>query len=163
MAISAGAIALDLGLNTAPISRQIQTAATGVQTQLGSAFKGANSQMGGAFKNINSQTDKTVNSMQTKFSALFGKLGAMLAAAFAISRIKALAQEWMSLYQTQIQSEIQIAVTMRNATNATLEEIQAVKDLASEYQQLGVIGDEVQLAGMQELATYVSEAESVKK
>jgi hypothetical protein len=44
---------------------------------------------------------------------------------------------------------------MRNTTNATDEQIQSVKDLASELQGLGVVGDEVQLAGMQELATYV--------
>lgn len=109
------------------------------------------------------QASKAAGGIGAKFAGLFARLGGMMAAAFAIGRIKAVVQEWQALYRTQIESEIKISVTMRNATNATLEQIQAVKDLASHYQQLGVIGDEVQLAGMQELATYVSEVESVKK
>ena len=138
MPMSVGSIMLNLGLNTAPMSTQIKGAAAGAQTQL----KGG---------------------IGSLFSGLFAKLGGLMAAAFALGRIKAMVQEWQSLYRTQLESEIKISVTMRNATNATMEQIQAVKDLASHYQQLGIIGDEVQLAGMQELATYVSEVESVKK
>jgi len=51
---------------------------------------------------------------------------------------------------------------MRNTIKATKEEIQSVKELASELQGVGIVGDEVQLAGMQELATYVENAESLK-
>ena len=151
-ATSVGAIALDFGLNTAPISTQIRGAAAGAQTQLNGAFKG-----------VSTQASKTAGGIGAKFASLFGKLGGMMATAFALGRIKAAAQEWMAYYRTQNEAEIKIAVTMRNATNATMEQIQAVKDLASEYQQLGILGDEVQLAGMQELATYVKEVESVKK
>lgn len=68
----------------------------------------------------------------------------------------------MSIYQTQIEAEARLGATMRNSTGATEEQIQSVKDLASELQGLGVIGDEVQLAGAQELATYVSTTESIK-
>lgn len=149
---SVGSIILNLGLNTAPLSTQIKTASAGVQTQLNSAFKG-----------VSQQATKAAGGIGAKFASLFSKLGGMMATAFALGRIKALAQEWQSLFRTQMESEIKIAITMRNATNATMEQIQAVKNLASEYQQIGVIGDEVQLAGMQELATYVSEVESVKK
>ena len=149
---SVGSIMLNLGLNTAPLSTQIKTASAGAQTQLNGAFRG-----------VSAQASKAAGGIGAKFAGLFARLGGMMAAAFAIGRIKAVVQEWQALYRTQIESEIKISVTMRNATNATLEQIQAVKDLASHYQQLGVIGDEVQLAGMQELATYVSEVESVKK
>ena len=133
---SVGSIMLNLGLNTAPLSTQIKTASAGAQTQLNGAFQG-----------VSAQASKAAGGIGAKFTGLFAKLGGMMAAAFAVSRIKAVVQEWQSLYRTQIESEIKIAVTMRNATNATLEQIQAVKDLASHYQQLGVIGDEVQLAG----------------
>ena len=149
---SVGSIMLNLGLNTAPLSTQIKTASAGAQTQLNGAFKG-----------VSAQASKAAGGIGAKFSGLFAKLGGMMAAAFALGRIKAMVSEWQSLYRTQLESEIKISVTMRNATNATMEQIQAVKDLASHYQQLGVIGDEVQLAGMQELATYVKEVESVKK
>ena len=147
-----GSIGLNLGLNTAPLSTQIKTASAGAQTQLNGAFKG-----------VSAQASKAAGGIGAKFAGLFAKLGGMMAAAFALGRIKAMVSEWQALYRTQLESEIKISVTMRNATNATMEQIQAVKDLASHYQQLGVIGDEVQLAGMQELATYVKEVESVKK
>lgn len=149
---SVGSIMLDLGLNTLPLSTQIKGAAAGAQTQLNGAFQG-----------VSAQASKAAGGIGAKFAGLFAKIGGLMAAAFAVGRVKAKVQEWQSLYQTQIESEIKIAVTMRNATNATQEQIQAVKDLASEYQQMGVIGDEVQLAGMQELATYLKDVESVKK
>lgn len=68
----------------------------------------------------------------------------------------------MSVYQTQIEAEARLGATMRNSTSATNAQIQSVKDLASELQELGVVGDEVQLAGAQELATYVSSVDSIK-
>ncbi|MDE6702114.1 MAG: hypothetical protein K2K00_00370, partial [Muribaculaceae bacterium] len=40
-------------------------------------------------------------------------------------------------------------------------EIQSIKDLCSAQQQLGAIGDEVQLAGAQKLATFLSEKNSL--
>lgn len=66
------------------------------------------------------------------------------------------------LYQVQIEAEARLGATMRNSTSASKEEIQSVKDLAGSLQELGVVGDEVQLAGAQELATYVESADSIK-
>jgi len=65
-------------------------------------------------------------------------------------------------YVTQIEAEARLSATMRNSTSATKEQIQSVKDLAGSLQEVGVVGDEVQLAGAQELATYVSSVESIK-
>lgn len=67
-----------------------------------------------------------------------------------------------AVYQVQIEAEARLGATMRNSTSATKEEIQSVKDLANSLQELGVVGDEVQLAGAQELATYVESADSIK-
>lgn len=67
-----------------------------------------------------------------------------------------------AVYQVQIEAEARLGATMRNSTSATKEEIQSVKDLAGSLQELGVVGDEVQLAGAQELATYVESADSIK-
>lgn len=66
-------------------------------------------------------------------------------------------------YQTQIEAEARLGATMRNSTSATKEQIQSVKDLASALQETGIVGDEVQLAGAQELATYVGSVDSIKK
>ena len=68
-----------------------------------------------------------------------------------------------SLYTAQIEAETKLAVNMRNTMSATEEEIQSIKDLCAAQQQLGVVGDEVQLAGAQELATYLSQKESLEQ
>lgn len=52
---------------------------------------------------------------------------------------------------------------MRNTMDAREADIQSIKDLCSAQQELGVIGDEVQLAGAQELATYLSEKQSLEQ
>ena len=46
--------------------------------------------------------------------------------------------------------------------NATDDEIASIKELASEQQKLGVIGDEVQLAGAQQVATFLKEKSSIE-
>ncbi|MDE5785662.1 MAG: hypothetical protein K2H98_03930 [Duncaniella sp.] len=66
-------------------------------------------------------------------------------------------------YAAQIEAETKLAVNMRNTMGAREEDIQSIKDLCAAQQKLGVIGDEVQLAGAQELATYLEEKQSLEK
>ena len=58
-------------------------------------------------------------------------------------------------YSQQEVAEARLAQAMRNTMGASDEEIQSRKDLAAEQQKIGVVGDEVQLAAAQELATYL--------
>ena len=81
----------------------------------------------------------------------------------SLSRIAASFRQITDAYRPQIESEARLGATMRNSTDATEKQIQSVKELASSLQEIGVVGDEVQLAGAQELATYVSTTESIKK
>ncbi len=80
----------------------------------------------------------------------------------SVRKLMSECSQMMTVYQTQIEAEARLAATMRNATSASDEQIQSVKDLASSLQELGVVGDEVQLAGAQELATYVENVDSIK-
>lgn len=65
-------------------------------------------------------------------------------------------------YATQQVNETRLANNMRNTMDARDEDIQSIKDLCSAQQELGVIGDEVQLAGAQELATYLEKKSSLE-
>lgn len=65
-------------------------------------------------------------------------------------------------YATQQVNETRLANNMRNTMDARDEDIQSIKDLCSAQQELGVIGDEVQLAGAQELATYLEKKTSLE-
>lgn len=63
----------------------------------------------------------------------------------------------------QIEAETKLANNMRNTMDATDGEVEAIKRLCAAQQELGVIGDEVQLAGAQELATYLEKKSSLEK
>ena len=64
-------------------------------------------------------------------------------------------------YQVQLVAETQLQTVMRQRMSATDEEIQSIKELASAQQELGVIGDEVQLSGAQQMATFLNEKTSL--
>lgn len=66
-------------------------------------------------------------------------------------------------YNTQIESERRLEQVMANTMGATDADVEAIKRLCSAQQELGVIGDEVQLAGAQELATYLSKRQSLEQ
>lgn len=83
---------------------------------------------------------------------VFGALGAALSVAAVVSFSKSAKEA----YDTQTEAEAKLAQVMRNTIGASNEEIKAIKNLTAAQQALGVIGDEVQLAGAQELATYVT-------
>ena len=65
-------------------------------------------------------------------------------------------------YQIQETAEKQLETVMRQRMGASANDIQAIKDLASAQQELGVIGDEVQLAGAQQVATFLTQRSSIE-
>lgn len=65
-------------------------------------------------------------------------------------------------YAVQEVAETKLATVMQQRMGATEAEIQSIKELASAQQKLGVIGDEVQLSGAQQIATFLTEKESLE-
>ena len=65
-------------------------------------------------------------------------------------------------YNVQMQNELKLTSHMKHRMNATEEEIQSIKDLTAAQQKLGVIGDEIQLAGAQQLTTYARQSSTLK-
>lgn len=80
----------------------------------------------------------------------------------ALSQLRDVVGGLVGSYNAQLEAETKVAQAMRNTMGATDEEIQSIKDLCSAQQRLGVIGDEVQLAAAQELATYLEFSDSLK-
>lgn len=64
-------------------------------------------------------------------------------------------------YAVQETAERKLETVMRQRMNATAGEIQSIKDLASAQQGIGVIGDEVQLSGAQQMATFLNQKQSI--
>jgi hypothetical protein len=73
-----------------------------------------------------------------------------------------LAKKSIGAANDQLQVEKKLETVLKKRTNATTEQIQDIKDLTAAQQEAGVIGDEVQLAGAQQIATFVNTTESVE-
>jgi hypothetical protein len=63
----------------------------------------------------------------------------------------------------QIKVEAKLDNLMSNRTGTTKEQIQAVKDLASEVQSYGIIGDESIINGQAQLATFLLSSDAIKE
>lgn len=102
----------------------------------------------------------------TRSASMFEKLSA---GAFGINNIIGVVQSAVSAVQqftdanqAQQEAEAKLAQVMRNTMDASDAEIQSIKDLTAAQQALGIVGDEVQLAGAQELGTYLEQTDSLK-
>lgn len=64
-------------------------------------------------------------------------------------------------YGVQVEAETKLQTVMQQRMGATAAEIQSIKELAAAQQQLGVVGDEVQLSGAQQIATFLTQKASL--
>lgn len=71
--------------------------------------------------------------------------------------------ELTSAYSIQEGAEVKLQTIMQQRMGATDSMVESIKTLCSAQQQIGVIGDEVQLSGAQQMATFLSEKESLDK
>lgn len=79
----------------------------------------------------------------------------------AIGELQGVMTDLTSAYQVQLVAETQLQTIMRQRMGVTDAEIQSVKDLCSAQQELGVIGDEIQLSGAQQMATFLQNKQSL--
>lgn len=110
-----------------------------------------------AERQVKAFTNRIKSGMKTvaKWGAIgFGALtaGAVLFAKQSIDAAK-----------DQVRIEKLLETTMKRTSNASKEQIQAIKDEASALQNVGVVGDEVALAGANQLAVYGLRSNQIKK
>ncbi len=114
-----------------------------------------------------SQGVQTATSHVTNFTNTITKIRdvgfAFETISHAISGLTSKLSGFEALSYAQVEAETKLAQVMRNTMGASREEMQSILDLASAQQKLGVIGDEVQLAGAQELGTYLTKSDTLKK
>jgi hypothetical protein len=110
-----------------------------------------------AVKEIKDETDrlKTINLTQLS--------QALDTVQQSVQQLQGVMQTFINAYAESEAASTRLKVAMQNTMNATQDEIKSVLDLTSAQQRLGVVDDDVQTAGAQELATYLSKTESLKK
>lgn len=131
----------------------------------GADFSAITTQAKKASKSMRDMQSSVSRSSAAMTKALSGLKKAMAAVGIAasVSAIVSASREAAEAYDAQAEAEMKLATVMRNTMRASNDEIQSILDLTSAQQKLGVVGDEVQLAGAQELATYLTETRTLKK
>ncbi len=93
--------------------------------------------------------------------ASFNKLAGVLAGMFVVRQVFAWAKAVKNAYAEQQSAEVKLLTIMRQRMSANQAAVDHLKELTAEYQKQGVIGDEIQLAGLQQLATFLKQKESL--
>ncbi len=123
------------------------------------------------FKNLTKDADglkKVMTGVVSEASQLKGNVINFAALATGINaaqrsfdQLQGAMQGLADAYAVQETAERKLETVMRQRMGATDAEIQSIKDLASAQQGIGIIGDEVQLSGAQQVATFLNEKASI--
>lgn len=116
-------------------------------------------QMNSGFNVLNG----TVNETQSLFSRIGQVTFHFNNIVSAISNVTSKMREFADANKLQQVAENQLSQVMKNTMGASTGEINSIKELASAQQRLGVIGDEVQLAGAKELGIHLKKSDTLKK
>ncbi len=139
------------------VTKNVMVRAGADFSALDKAAKKAKASMSGMRTDI----EKGCNGIKNAFSGLKKVIGA-LSIAYVAKQAVQFGKEAKEAYEKQAESEAKLAQVMKNTMNASTAEIRAIKQLTAAQQALGVVGDEVQLAGSQELASYVKKTKTLE-
>ena len=116
---------------------------------------------GDGFKKLENEIDKSKKGflgIESLSASTFLKMGAGI---FSITKLMGEYNKSVQAAQYQMEQETKLYSTMKGQ-GFREEQIENIKAYASELQGLGVVGDEVTLAGAQQLATYNLTEKSLK-
>ena len=108
------------------------------------------------------QTSSGFNNMAIKIMGVNQAVQLVTTAVNGFKKACAVMDELTATYMAQAEQEVKLETVMIQRMNATQADIQAIKDLASAQQQLGIYSDEIILSGAQELATFVSNRKALE-
>ena len=80
----------------------------------------------------------------------------------SIGSIEQAMKSLVDTYGVQETAEARLQTVMKQRMQATDSEIESIMRLASTQQEIGIISDEVQLSGAQQIATYLKQSSSIE-
>lgn len=114
------------------------------------------------FKDFKANLKQSMNLSQ-RFKEVTGStLGKLAIGYFSITGLVSQYNKAIEASNYQIEQEAKLYNTLR-AQNFRDDQIKSIIDMTGELQKLGVVGDEVTLAGAQQLATYRLQENSIKQ
>lgn len=112
------------------------------------------------FKKQIDEVNKKLDSVKTQGNAVSGTLSKMFNLQILTAGVRILRSTYNSFikmsqgYFDKIEQETKLAEVMRERMNATDSQINAIKKLTEQEQALGVVEDDVLMAGLQQLGTF---------
>ena len=85
------------------------------------------------------------------------------AVAAGIHKVTQYVDQSREAYKLRTEAETKLAAAMRNTMGAGAEETDAILAVIAAQRKLGVIGDQVQMAGAEELSSHLTKKESLEK
>lgn len=140
-----------------------------------SAVTGKTKQAERQFKNTHNAVNSFAKGANSKFLGLVGTVGKLglalgtLGGVLTISGFLSASEKWLEMGKAQVEAETKLEAVLKNV--ASIQAVSAdhykvvrkeLSGYSSELQNLGVVGDEVTLAGMQQLATFQLNGEQIK-
>lgn len=116
-----------------------------------------------SFKKSLNNIQTQANNAGSKISNSFRKIAKVVGTAFSVAMITRFGKECVSAANIQTEAETKLTTVMRQRMSASNKAISSVKNYASALQETGVVGDEVQLAGAQQLSTFLKTDDALKK
>ena len=80
----------------------------------------------------------------------------------SIQKINSVTKGLVQAYSGQVQNEQRLAEVMRERMGASNTTIESMYKMAEAQKELGIIDDDAQLAGMQQVATFLHQASSIE-
>jgi hypothetical protein len=79
----------------------------------------------------------------------------------SVEQLTGLMKNLTEAFTAQEVAEVKLDTIMKQRMNASEEDIESIKNQAKEQQKLGVVSDQVQLSGAQQLATFLKHKQSL--
>ncbi len=121
-----------------------------------------------AIKAVDQEAKRSASTMKSYTASVKGFSNAIssfttgLMGLFAIKKIVDISSDLLKATNAQEKAETRLETTMRNVVGTTEEQIKSIKALSAVKQQYTTIGDEVQIAGASQLATFQLQAETIQ-
>ena len=103
------------------------------------------------FKNSIQQTGPSVSALGQKLQGIMRTVASIAAVKWVAGKVK----DSLDAANEQIGAETKLTVVMRQRMRATDQQIESVRKLTEAQKNLGVVDDDVQIAGAQQLGTFL--------
>ena len=142
---------------------QLKDRMTNALNKVGASSDSAAKKVDGLEKEVDSLNKTKLTGISGSFSGFLKTVGPIAIMTAGVVKLTQAIGNSRGAYEAQAVAERQLSAVMRNTMGSRREDIQSILDLASAQQKLGVIGDEVQLSGAQELATYLTKTGTLER